>query len=201
MSAKQQRADHSPRMGRRTLMRWFLGIGAVSSVAALASVLGTIKPPKAEQASPEIQTGDQLVFALGTNKGATIGRMSILPGQAALAFPKGKDVQENLVMVIHLNPTDFVPPTQLDRVPEGFVAYSAICTHLGCAVNFSHEAMPGALYPHIHCPCHDGMYNPAAGAQVIAGPPPRPLPQLPLRLNAQGALEVAGPFSGPVGVI
>jgi rieske iron-sulfur protein len=182
-------------------MRWFLGIGAVSSVAALASVLGTVRLPEAEQGSPEIEVGDPLVFALGTNKGQAIERTSILPGQAALAFPKGKEGQENLIMVIHLNPADLSSPTQLDWAPEGFVAYSAICTHLGCTVNFSHEAMPGVPYPHIHCPCHDGIYNPAAGAQVIAGPPPRPLPQLPLRISAQGELEAAGSFNAPVGVI
>ncbi len=201
MRQQLQRPDDTVKVGRRKLVRWFLGIGAVSSVAALASVLGALKLPGAEQGSPEIQAGDPLVFALGTNKGQAIGRTSILPGQAALAFPRGKEVQDKLIMVIHLNPTDLAPPTQLEWAPEGFVAYSAICTHLGCAVNFSHEAMPGAPYPHIHCPCHDGMYNPAAGAQVIAGPPPRSLPQLPLRINAQGELEAAGQFNAPVGVV
>jgi rieske iron-sulfur protein len=104
-------------------------------------------------------------------------------------------------MLIHLDPDDLAPPTRLDWAPEGFVAYSAICTHLGCTVNFSHDPMEGAPYPHIHCPCHAGLFNPQAGAKVVGGPPPRPLPQLPLALNVKGELVAAGPFEEPVGVL
>lgn len=184
---------------RRTLVRWFVGIGAVSSLAAFASVIGTVQP-RSSQANLEIEDGDRLVFALGSNKGETLKRTSILPGQAALAFPAGKEAQDNLIMVLHLNPEDLVEPTRLDWAPEGFVAYSAICTHLGCTVNYSHDPMEGAPYPHIHCPCHAGLFNPQAGAIVVGGPPPRPLPQLPLRLEGE-SLVAAGPFEEPVGVL
>lgn len=199
MSAHKER--EGAKIGRRTLVRWFLGLGAVSSLAALASVVGTVRPPDSGQGSREIQTGDRLVFAVGKNKGEPLTRTSIVPGQAALAFPQGKEVQENLVMVIHLSQDDLTEPTRLDWAPEGFVAYSAICTHLGCTVNYSHEPMEGAPYPHIHCPCHAGMFNPQAGAAVVGGPPPRPLPQLPLAINPRGELIAAGPFEEPVGVL
>jgi cytochrome b6-f complex iron-sulfur subunit len=49
-------------------------------------------------------------------------------------------------------------------------AFSAICTHLGCIVSWS------ARKSIIHCPCHDGFFNPVTGA-VVSGPPPSPLPQ------------------------
>ncbi len=53
--------------------------------------------------------------------------------------------------------------------PQGVTAFSAICTHLGCIVAWDATAKT------IHCPCHDGQFNPANGA-VISGPPPSPLP-------------------------
>ena len=55
-----------------------------------------------------------------------------------------------------------------------FVAFSGKCTHLSCAVYWSAER--GRLL----CPCHDGVFHPETG-DVLAGPPPRPLPRIELR--------------------
>jgi cytochrome b6-f complex iron-sulfur subunit len=46
-------------------------------------------------------------------------------------------------------------------------AFSAICTHLGCVVEWESAGF-------IQCPCHDGRFNAQTGA-VISGPPPSPL--------------------------
>ena len=54
-------------------------------------------------------------------------------------------------------------------------ALSATCTHLGCHVNYDATAK---LFK---CPCHGGMYN--ADGKVVAGPPPRPLTELPARVD------------------
>lgn len=181
-------------------MRWFVGVGAASSIAALGAVFATVKPGSVGT-DTTIRKGDPLVFAVGANKGQPITHTSIIPGQAALAFPKGKEIQDNLTMVIHLNENELEAPTELVWAPEGLVAYSAICTHLGCTVNFSHEAMEGAPYPHIHCPCHAALFKPQAGAEVIGGPAPRPLPQLPLMLNDKAEVLAAGPYQEPIGVL
>ena len=45
-------------------------------------------------------------------------------------------------------------------------AFSAICTHAGCAVDFTGSSL--------YCPCHGGNFSPANGA-VQSGPPPSPL--------------------------
>jgi len=50
-------------------------------------------------------------------------------------------------------------------------AFSAICTHLGCIVEWDQTRQ------FILCPCHDGRFNSVNGA-VISGPPPSPLPEL-----------------------
>jgi ubiquinol-cytochrome c reductase iron-sulfur subunit len=77
---------------------------------------------------------------------------------------------------------------------DNIVAYSKICTHLGC---------PAALYEqtthHILCPCHQSTFDATKGAQVIFGPATRPLPQLPIGVDSQGFLIATGPFQEPVG--
>jgi cytochrome b6-f complex iron-sulfur subunit len=60
-------------------------------------------------------------------------------------------------------------PVIVANTDAGVLAYSAVCTHLGCIVGFD------STIRQIVCPCHDGHFNPANGA-VISGPPPRPLP-------------------------
>lgn len=50
-----------------------------------------------------------------------------------------------------------------------FRAFSAICTHLGCIVKWD------AASKKILCPCHAGVFD--ADGKVLAGPPPRPLPE------------------------
>jgi len=55
--------------------------------------------------------------------------------------------------------------------PDDVVAYGQKCTHLSCAV------IPQLDKGRIHCPCHEGHFNLATG-EVLAGPPPRPLPRI-----------------------
>lgn len=60
-------------------------------------------------------------------------------------------------------------PVIVVRTPQGFRAYSAICTHLGCIVGWD------AGRKQIACPCHAGFFDVNGGAP--SGPPPRPLPE------------------------
>lgn len=60
-------------------------------------------------------------------------------------------------------------PTMLIHHADGkWVALTAVCTHLGCTVQYEPQA------DRIHCACHGGVYNPYTGANV-SGPPPKPL--------------------------
>lgn len=85
-------------------------------------------------------------------------------------------------------------PTNVKDTVKGYVAYSAVCTHEGCAV--------GVDGKRIVCPCHKSVYDPTEGAKVTGGPAPRPLPQLPLGLSKRDKtlLIATGPFEGPIGV-
>jgi thiosulfate dehydrogenase [quinone] large subunit len=61
--------------------------------------------------------------------------------------------------------------------PSGntFVAFSAVCTHAGCSVQYD----SGSLQ--FICPCHGGTYDAKTG-RVLAGPPPSPLPSIPVHV-------------------
>ena len=58
-------------------------------------------------------------------------------------------------------------PVIVVRTPQGFRAYSAVCTHLGCIVGWD------AGRRQIACPCHAGFFD--LNGRPVAGPPPRPL--------------------------
>ncbi len=68
--------------------------------------------------------------------------------------------------------------------PAGYVAYSKVCTHLGCPVGLYEQQLELLV-----CPCHQSMFNVRNGAVPQFGPAPRPLPQLPLYFDSDGTLR------------
>lgn len=77
---------------------------------------------------------------------------------------------------------------------KGIVAYSKVCTHVGC---------PVALYEqqthHLLCPCHQSQFDVTEHCKVIFGPAGRPLPQLPIEVDSEGYLVAQSDFHEPVG--
>jgi Rieske Fe-S protein len=73
-------------------------------------------------------------------------------------------------------------PGLLIRTPEGELrAYSAICTHLDCTVQYKDDTSQ------IWCACHNGFYD--LGGNVVSGPPPRPLERLTVKLRGEPGKE------------
>jgi cytochrome b6-f complex iron-sulfur subunit len=62
------------------------------------------------------------------------------------------------------------------RTEGGFLAMSAICTHLHCVVNWNE------MLKKFECPCHGAKFN--LNGEVLEGPPPRPLDLYKLQLVA-----------------
>lgn len=77
---------------------------------------------------------------------------------------------------------------------DGIVAYSKVCTHVGCPV-----ALYEQLTHHLLCPCHQSQFDVSDGAKVIFGPAARPLPQLPITVDSDGYLVARSDFTEPVG--
>ena len=123
----------------------------------------------------------------------------VSPGGILTVIPEGTlDDDEALakaaVLIIKFRPEQLEPPTVMNWTVNGIVAYSKICTHVGC---------PAALYEqtthHILCPCHQSTFDAARGAKVIFGPAARPLPQLPITTDSEGYLVAQSDFHEPVG--
>lgn len=73
-------------------------------------------------------------------------------------------------------------PAILTHTEEGqFQAFNAICTHLGCTVQYRDDMN------RIWCACHGGQYDPVTGKN-LAGPPPKPL--APLKAEVQNGKVV-----------
>jgi ubiquinol-cytochrome c reductase iron-sulfur subunit len=130
------------------------------------------------------------------------------PGSLITVIPEGFQNDDDAlakagVILIKFAPGELHVPTNYDGgtlvstmnwTIDNIVAYSKICTHVGC---------PVALYEqtthHILCPCHQSTFDAANGANVIFGPAARALPQLPLMLTSEGYIAAASDFTQPVG--
>lgn len=121
------------------------------------------------------------------------------PGGMITVIPEGYEDDDDALakaatILIKFGPGELQPPTVLNWTVDGIVAYSKICTHVGCPVSLYEQTTH-----HILCPCHQSTFNAPKGAQVIFGPAARPLPQLPIMTNSQGYLVAQSDYHEPVG--
>ncbi|NNG39821.1 Rieske (2Fe-2S) protein [Flexivirga sp. ID2601S] len=77
---------------------------------------------------------------------------------------------------------------------NGVVAYSKICTHVGCPVGLYEQTTH-----HLLCPCHQSTFDLTEDCKVIFGPAKRPLPQLEIKVDDAGYLYAPHGFEEPVG--
>jgi ubiquinol-cytochrome c reductase iron-sulfur subunit len=126
----------------------------------------------------------------------TIGSVfHVIPEGLNESSHKLEEKAKAAVLLVRLDPTDLKEAE--DRKTwsyDGIVAYSKICTHVGC---------PVALYEqrshHLLCPCHQSTFDVTEACKVIFGPASRPLPQLPIAVDSEGYLIAQSDFTEPVG--
>jgi len=98
------------------------------------------------------------------------------------------------VLLVRLDEADIKSTKEKAWGYDGIVAYSKICTHVGC---------PVALYEqhthHLLCPCHQSTFDLTNDCEVIFGPASHALPQLPISVDAEGYLVADSDFLEPVG--
>jgi ubiquinol-cytochrome c reductase iron-sulfur subunit len=113
------------------------------------------------------------------------------------AWPEGHtDDADASTLLIHFRSDQGFEPAEgrEEWTVEDIVAYSKLCTHVGCPVGL-YQAESGLLL----CPCHQSTFEVMRHARPIFGPAARSLPQLPLGLDDDGYLIATGDFSEPVG--
>lgn len=159
----------------------------------------------AVQASPEIDRGRRkfLVMAIGiltSLMGVALG----IPLVSSLITPGTRKTKQAWSRVAGLDSLPEGQPVRLNftaqteeayqreatlysvwiikRSPSEVIAFSPICTHLGCYYNWN------PLNSHFECPCHASVFS--LDGKVLAGPAPRPLDTLPLKVD-KGTVYVA----------
>jgi len=171
-----------------------LGLGA-AAIAPLAS-LGTDEVSETLNASPW-RAGVRLVDEHGT--AISVDQLEVGSWLTAFAEGSNRRALGSSVAVVQIEEADV--RVRRDWAPRGIMAYSKICTHAGCAISlFRYPTYePTSKTPALVCPCHYSTFDVRNGAEVEFGPAGRPLPQLPLRIDAQGYLVAAGALSGNIG--
>ena len=98
------------------------------------------------------------------------------------------------IILVRMDPADIVSQQGDGWDYQGIVAYSKICTHVGC---------PIALYEqrthHLLCPCHQSTFDLADSGNVVFGPAARRMPQLPIGVDVEGFIVAKAAFAEPVG--
>ncbi|WP_353942116.1 Rieske 2Fe-2S domain-containing protein [Streptomyces sp. HUAS MG91] len=127
----------------------------------------------------------------------------IAVGSLTFAKPEGleehdedfqKEIAKAALMLVRIQPDNIKDKQELEWSHEGVVAYSKICTHVGCPISLYEQQTH-----HVLCPCHQSTFDLSDGARVIFGPAGHALPQLHIAADAEGYLVAQGDFAEPVG--
>ena len=188
-------------LGRRKLIK--RSLGAAIGLFALPPVLllrdlGPLPKKQLETTNWKAGTrlltdpGNRPILASDLEVGAVV---QVLPAVEHEDERPLSDIAKDPVLLIRLRPQDFqLTPEKFAMTHEGIIAFSKICSHMGCAV---------ALYEqqtkHLLCPCHQSTFDVTRGAKVIFGPAARPLPQLDITIDSEGYLVARAPFNEAVG--
>ena len=189
--------------GRRTLIRNSL-IGAVAVFPIPAVIMF-------RDLAPAEEPGELLRHTLwseGTRltrdpSGTPIKASDVTYGSAFHVIPEGLNDSEHkleekakaAVLMMRIRPEDLKETDEKKSWSyQGIVAYSKICTHVGCPVALYEQQTHNLL-----CPCHQSTFDVADHAKVTFGPASRPLPQLPITIDDEGYLIAKSDFLEPVG--
>jgi ubiquinol-cytochrome c reductase iron-sulfur subunit len=183
---------------RRKALGALLGgtLGAFSIVALFPLVRSLGPLPGDSLATTNWKKGIRLVDINGNV--IHVDQMTV--GSFATVFPEGLQLTDegqaiDQTFLIRVDTEAFTTIKGRENwTPQGYVAYSKLCTHLGCPVGLYEQQLEVLV-----CPCHQSMFNVREGAMPTFGPAPRPLPQLPLAVDSDGHLIAAAGYNEPVG--
>ncbi len=128
--------------------------------------------------------------------GAAIRLADLAVGSVMTVFPEDHiGDASSQTLLLRLPPgTIQATPERRSWTPQGYAAFSKVCTHAGCPVGLYLASKHQLL-----CPCHQSVFDVAAQAKPISGPAARALPQLPLQVGTDGYLQAQSDYTEPIG--
>jgi ubiquinol-cytochrome c reductase iron-sulfur subunit len=178
--------------GRRSVLKLFWAAGGALALSAVFPIRSLGPAPGRSLLTTAWRPGVRLV----NEEGRPVRLDSLEVGGALTAFPEGaQHAADAQVVLVRVEDGALKPrPGREDWAPQGYVAYSKICPHVGCPVGLyqsdTHELL---------CPCHQSTFDVLDGARPRFGPATRSLPQLPLAVDREGFLSAQADFDEPVG--
>jgi menaquinol-cytochrome c reductase iron-sulfur subunit len=163
------RAPDIPPPRRRFLARLSIALSAAIAAAAGVPVVGFL-------VSPLLRKAPRIWRPVGAVDGFTVGQTVNVVFEDASPLPWAGVTARSAAWL------------RRDDA-ERFTAFSVHCTHLGCPVRWVADAQ---LFL---CPCHGGVYY--LDGSRAAGPPPKPLPQYPVRVR-NGQVEI---LTSPIPIV
>lgn len=182
--------DCRAEMERRDYAKSLATIGGLTAVGSLAAPLASLtRVFERTYTGPIYSDGVALVDSAGER----IAEDRLQNGELLTVFPEPRPgIEKAPTLLVRYPEAEYGAGTKTEFTVAGYAAYSKVCTHAGCMVSDREGEK-------IICPCHYGEFSLKAGADVVGGPAPRGLPQLPLTLSSEGHLIATGDFEGPVG--
>ncbi|MEX1655900.1 Rieske 2Fe-2S domain-containing protein [Streptomyces pseudovenezuelae] len=188
-------------LGRRKLIRnTMLGALALFPLSGVMLLRDLGPLPGTKLRHTMWRKGLQLV---NMNTNEPLRPSDVAVGSLTFAKPEGleehdeefqTEIAKAALMIVRIQPDNIKDKRELEWSYEGIVAYSKICTHVGCPISLYEQQTH-----HVLCPCHQSTFDLSDGARVIFGPAGHALPQLRIGVNDQGYLEALGDFDEPVG--
>jgi len=188
-------------LGRRKLIRnTMLGAMALFPLSGVM-LLRDLGPLPGTKLRHTLWSKGKLLVNMNTNE--PLRPSDVAVGSLTFVKPEGleehdEDFQTQIakaaVMIVRIQPDNIKDKRELAWSHEGIVAYSKICTHVGCPISLYEQQTH-----HVLCPCHQSTFDLSDGARVIFGPAGHALPQLRIGVNDEGYLEALGDFEEPVG--
>jgi arsenite oxidase small subunit len=166
------RRTDGPAIGRRELLRGGVLAAAIALGATAAAALG-FRRERAIVASPSTSPSEPPSDAPGSSPSPTSDAPHDANAIATLATLAVGDA-------VGFQASDGTPCALVRLTKQDVVAFSRVCTHQGCLVQW--DRVDGLLA----CPCHGAVFDPANGAEPVRGPAYRPLPAIDVVIQGNG---------------
>ncbi|MGQ0804276.1 MAG: Rieske 2Fe-2S domain-containing protein [Actinomycetota bacterium] len=180
-------------MARRGFLVKMLGVAAGAlGVAALFPLRSLGPNPGRSLFRTKWRKGSLVV----DEQGEPVRVRTLEVGGVLTVFPEGHlEREDSQTLLIRISNQKVVTRRgREDWGPEGYVAYSKVCTHAGCPVGLYQQDVKRLL-----CPCHQSSFDAVEGARPVFGPATRSLPQLPLMVDDNGFLRAQDDYDEPIG--